>query len=80
MKIPIDKLKEYINTMETLGINELEVNTNYSDDLPEMYCLFIPHEPSLIGVSAIESTTPRCVDAIIKLQDKPTATLLLNIN
>ena len=77
MKIPIDKLKEYIKNMESLGISELNIAA--IRDMPELYCLFISQEPSLVGIEVNESTQPRFIDASFKLQDKPTATLMLNI-
>lgn len=78
MKIPIDKLKGYIKNVESLGICELNIDIINRDDLPELYCLFISQEPSLVGIEVNESTQPRFIDASFKLQDKPTATLMLN--
>lgn len=80
MKIPINILKEWVSNMESLEINELDINISSDNELPETYCLFISKKPCLVGIEAKEPTTPRYIEASFKLQDRSTATLVLNIN
>lgn len=79
MKIRIDKLKEYITTLEALNLDELEIQINNDNELPEMCCLFISEQSKLVAteVDSVEKQA-RYISANFVLQPVKVATLMLN--
>lgn len=77
--IPLSTLKEYINTLETLEINELSLEIINTTGLPEHYCLVISEEHKLVNVEVNHAQKqPRYIDAKFSLQPVKIATLVLN--
>ena len=79
MKIPLSKLKEYVETLEALSFDEPEIQTNNNNDIPEIYRLFISEQYELVAteVDSVEKQA-RYVSAKVKLQPVKAATLMLN--
>lgn len=80
MKIPTLILKEYIETLNKLGIEELELDITENIMLPE-YCLITSEELKIVGteVNSIDKQA-RYVNAKFKLQPTKIATLLIRKN
>lgn len=78
MNIPLSTLKEYINTLETLEINELSLEIINTTGLPEHYCLVVSegHKLVTVDVDPVEKQ-PRTIYAKASLQPVNIATLVL---
>ena len=79
MKIPIDRLKEYIIALETLNIDELEIHINNNHELPETYCLFTSEDSRLV-VTENDSVQKQAMYISAKFVSQPVkvATLMFN--
>lgn len=78
MKIPLSILKEYVETLEKLEIDNLSLEI-IDNHVGLDYYLFISEEHKLVNVEVTPAQTqPRYIDAKVSLRPVKIATLVLN--
>lgn len=78
MKIPLSILKEYVETLEKLEIDNLNLEIMDNRIGPD-YCLVISEEHKLVNVEVNHAQKqPRYIDAKFSLRPVKIATLVLN--